>query len=196
MEIDFYFGLGSRYSYLAFTQIEKLEAKHDCRFMLHPLSSIELMELRGVSPFEGAPVSGQYDWTFRRRDAEMWADHYAVPFVEPAGLPKDHRLMARACHAAGQQDALRGYSRSMFAAVFAEGKVVDEAECIQAASKQGIDAGRFELDLQSAAIDREVTATAIRAFERGAFGVPTLFVGDEMIWGNDRLVLVDHLLAK
>ena len=35
---------------------------------------------------------------------------------------------------------------------------------------------------------------AQEAFERGAFGVPTFFVGDRIFWGNDRLTLVEHAL--
>ena len=63
--IAFYYGLGSRYSYLAFTQIERIESEYGCRFDLHPISSIDLMQLCGPSPFEGRPVSGQYDWGYR-----------------------------------------------------------------------------------------------------------------------------------
>jgi 2-hydroxychromene-2-carboxylate isomerase len=105
-KVDFYFGLGSRHSYLAFTQIAGIEARYGCRFALHPISSIELMELRGISPFKGPPVSGQYDWGYRGNDAAAWADYHGVPFVEPKPLSQDHRLMARACHAAGLQEVL------------------------------------------------------------------------------------------
>ena len=34
------------------------------------------------------------------------------------------------------------------------------------------------------------------AVERGVFGVPTIFVGDEMFWGNDRFELVRHYVEK
>jgi 2-hydroxychromene-2-carboxylate isomerase len=44
------------------------------------------------------------------------------------------------------------------------------------------------------AIDDELRNTAAEAHRRGAFGVPTFFVGDRMFWGNDRLVLVKHFL--
>src|SRR5262249_37749859 len=108
-EVEFFFGLGSRYSYLAFTQIARIETSHSCIFILHPKSSVELMHLRGTSPFQGSPVSGQYESDYRRSDAEAWAKYYRVPFVEPKPLPEDHRLMARACYAAGMQGALRPY---------------------------------------------------------------------------------------
>ena len=58
-EVEFFFGLGSRYSYLAFTQIARIEAAHSCTFNLQPIGSGELLNLRGGSPFRGAPLSGQ-----------------------------------------------------------------------------------------------------------------------------------------
>jgi len=88
-EVEFFFGLGSRY-----------------------------LNLCGASPFQGAPLSGQYEWDYRRRDAVAWAEYYRVPFVEPKPLPEDRRLMARACHAAGMQGGLRPYCEAKFQAVF------------------------------------------------------------------------------
>ena len=38
--------------------------------------------------------------------------------------------------------------------------------------------------------------TVREARRRGAFGVPTFFVGEHMFWGNDRLVLLENLLRR
>jgi len=195
-EVDFYYGLGSRYSYLAFTQLEGIERRRQCSFRLHPISSVELMQMHGRSPFEGQPVSGQYDWSYRRCDAEAWAALYGVPFVEPAELPGDHRLMARACHAAAAQHALRDYSAALFGAVFVRHETVDAQQCVALAASIKLDTRRFAADLECDRIASDVTAAARAAFERGAFGVPTCFVGDQMFWGNDRLVLLEHWLGR
>ena len=194
--VDLYLGLGSRYSYLAWTQLARIEEATGCRFVLHPISSIELMALRGVSPFEGAPVSGQYAWNYRQRDAERWAAHYGVPFREPAPLPADHRLMAKACHAARRQDRLRDYVVLMFQAVFIEHTRIDQAACIALACRLDLRAAQFASDLASDAVEACVTAAAREALSRGAFGVPSFFVGEEMFWGNDRLPLLEHRLAS
>ena len=195
-EVEFFFGLGSRYSYLAFTQIARIEAAYSCTFNLHPIGSGELLHLRGASPFQGAPMSGQYEWDYRRRDAVAWAEYYRVPFIEPKPLPQDHGLMARACHAAGMQGALRPYCAAMFETVFVNNEDVDEQTCAMIASRIKLDVRLFSTALGSGVVNERVTASARRAFERGAFGVPTFFVGDRMFWGNDRLVLLEHYLAQ
>jgi 2-hydroxychromene-2-carboxylate isomerase len=44
--------------------------------------------------------------------------------------------------------------------------------------------------------ERVLAAAAEEAFRRGAFGVPTFFVGAQMFWGNDRLTILKHVLKK
>ena len=192
--IDFYLGLGSRYSYLAFTQIDRIEKTWGCRFALHPISSIELFALRNVSPFEGTLTSGQYDWAWRRRDAERWAEYYGVPFREPEQLPPDHRLMARACHAAQAQGELRVYVKALFRAVFVDGLTIDAGSCAALAVDLGMDGPRLARDMHSAGVEEGVSAAAREAHARGAFGVPTFMVGDDVFWGNDRLPLLERRL--
>jgi 2-hydroxychromene-2-carboxylate isomerase len=194
-QIDAYIGLGSRYSYLAFTQLDRIERVHRCRFVLHPLSSVELMHLRGRSPFEGFPLSGQYDRDYRRRDAEAWAAYYNVPYIEPKPLPDDHRLLARACWAASRQIDMRTYCGAVFRSVFVDHDDVSQDTCVSLARNLGIDTDIFAQRLSGGAIDEVVTSTAQRAIEQRAFGVPSFIIDDHMFWGNDRLVLLEHYLS-
>lgn len=70
MNVDFYFGAGSRYSYLASTQLETLEAETGARFNWLAVDSTRLIAARGHNLFSGQNGAGQYDWAYRRRDAE------------------------------------------------------------------------------------------------------------------------------
>jgi 2-hydroxychromene-2-carboxylate isomerase len=196
LEVEFFFGLGSRYSYLAFTQITRIEVACSCKFNLHPLASEDLLKLRKASPFFGSPVSGQYEWGYRRRDASAWADYYGVPYIEPKTLPKDHRMMSKACYAADMQGALRQYCEAMFRAVFVDNVEIDQRICGSTAARIGLDRKLFDSAMQGNAVNERVAASTRLAYEKGAFGVPTFFVADQMFWGNDRLVLLEHYLAS
>ena len=81
--VDFYYSIGSRYSYLASTQIAKLERETGYRLRWHPVNGADIRALRGRDPFTGEPLSGQYEWSYRRYDAECWAHYYGIPFREP-----------------------------------------------------------------------------------------------------------------
>jgi 2-hydroxychromene-2-carboxylate isomerase len=59
--VEFYFGLGSRYSYLASTQIAALSAETGAAFEWLPLDSRRLIGARGKDPFAVLEGSGQYD---------------------------------------------------------------------------------------------------------------------------------------
>jgi len=196
--VRFYYSIGSRYSYLASTQLEALERETGCEVVWRLLHSLDLYRLRGVSPFEGEPVSGQYDWDYRRQDAERWAEYYGVPYEEPRGaVDFDPRLLARACAAAAALGAVRPYSESLFSAIFAEAlPEVGEDVCLERAEAVGLSRGTFAGELASPRPDRRLVETAEEARSAGAFGVPTFVVDGEAFWGNDRLVLVRHHLSK
>ena len=195
--IRFYYSVGSRYSYLASTQLGALELETGCEVVWHPLHSLDLYRLRGISPFEGEPVSGQYDWDYRRRDAERWAEYYGVSYEEPRGaVDFDPRLLARACAAADALGAVRPYSERLFSAIFAEAlPKVGKDVCLERAEAVGLSRGSFARELASPRPDRRLAETAEEARSAGAFGVPTFVVDGKTFWGNDRLVLVRHHLG-
>ncbi|MGH6932800.1 MAG: 2-hydroxychromene-2-carboxylate isomerase [Dongiaceae bacterium] len=193
--VEFYYSIGSRYSYLASTQIDRLERDTGCRVDWLPLSSVELMAAAGYRPFQGRASSGQYDWPYRRRDAAAWADYYGVPFREPADVESHPPNIA--CVAARRLDAAAQLSRRLFRCHFVEGRSnPGNAELVVLAAEVGLDGTRFEHYLTDPATE-ELHGTIVRqAKERGAFGVPTFVVGDQLFWGNDRLPLVRHALRK
>ncbi|MFN4089760.1 MAG: DsbA family protein [Alphaproteobacteria bacterium] len=195
IEIDFYYGIGSRYSYLASTQIERIERIYGCRFHWLPLYSGRLIAAGGSDPFAGSPVSGQYDWAWRRRDAEAWAAFYAVPFREPRGRRMDAERLALACVAADRIGLAAPFSRCLFDMIFASDRPEIGADaCDEAAAALGLDAGRLRgLAEERATADLHDRRIA-EARARGAFGVPTFCVGDTVFWGNDRLPLLQHHL--
>jgi 2-hydroxychromene-2-carboxylate isomerase len=194
--VEFVFGLGSRYSYLASTQLGRLRQATGCELVWTPISSVELMEVRGRTPFKGPPISGQYVAEYREQDALAWAALYGVPFVEPHPTPTDHQLMAAACRAADSLGALVPYVHAMFRAIFAEHREIDQQACIELATRQGIDRQKFGMALVDPAIRARLSGDAHLCVERGVFGVPTFLVDDRMFWGNDRLVLLEHYLAN
>ena len=196
MTVDFYYGLGSRYSYLASTQLERIEAEAGCRFAWHPLKSGALMELRGGHPFHGEPASGQYEWPYRQDDAEAWAEYYGVPYREPVDFLVDPEFLALASTAAKRLGAVVAYSRRLFEAIFVEGRVIAEGDLIGFAADVGLDAAAFRTHLDDPATSDMHQAALQEAHCRGAFGVPTFFVGKRLFWGNDRLILVEHFIEK
>ena len=193
--IDFYLGLGSRYSYLAASQLERIEATYGCRFVWKPIASGAFMDRRGGNPFRGQPLSGQYDWRYREYDAKCWASLYGVPFREPIAFRVDPDRLALACLAADGQGALVPCCRLLQQLIFIEGVAVDDGVIAGLAGRLELDKVAFQRDLAAPATRTRHDALLTEAAERGAFGVPTFFLGQQMFWGNDRLVLLEAALG-
>jgi 2-hydroxychromene-2-carboxylate isomerase len=194
-EIDFYLGLGSRYSYLAASQVDRIEKTYGRRFVWKPIASGALMDRRGGNPFRGEPLSGQYDWGYREYDAKCWAAYYGIPFREPVGFRVDPDRLALACLAAERQGALVPCCRLLQQMIFVDGIAIDDGVISALPGRLGLDAPVFQRDLKSSETRARHEALLDEARARGAFGVPTFFVGERMFWGNDRLVLLEAALG-
>ncbi len=196
--VNFYYSIGSRYSYLAASQIARLEHDTGCRVVWHPLNSTTLIPRRGTNPFEGAPVSAQYEWSYREQDAKRWAALYRIPFVEPRDrVGFDSQLLALAATAGKRLGRVVSYSHKLFAAMFVDPVTrIDASDCVRRAEACGIAKEQFRHEMQSAETTQELEQVAEQACTLGVFGVPTFVVNAELFWGNDRLVLLRHHLRS
>lgn len=192
--VDFYLGLGSRYSYLAASQVDRLEAQYDCRFTWKPIASGALIDRRGDNPFRRKDGSGPYDWSYREYDAQAWAAYYGIPFRQPAGFKVEASVPALACLAADRQGALVPCCLALFSMIFAEDAVIDDEAIGALPGRLGLDAAAFRRDLASPQTRARHVALIDEADRRGAFGVPTFFLDGRMFWGNDRLPLLEAAL--
>src|SRR5262249_45579206 len=140
--VDAYLGLGSRYSYLASTQLDRIAADAGVTFNWIPIVSADLFT-PGRNPFEGTPVSPQYEGRYREADARAWAEYYVVPFREPTGrLSFDPGLLVRGALAAGE--ARIPMMKRLFQAVFADERTrIDVAEIADFAQVVGLDRFKF-----------------------------------------------------
>lgn len=203
--VKFFFGLGSRYSYLAATQISVLEKDTGCTVEWLPLASGELMRRRGQNPFaardavgnwSGAAVSGQYTEAYRQTDLARWARFYGVPYQEPKdpAMTAERRILY--CVAAGRLGLAAAYARAMFDSIYADGVATTEADCLRLAAVFGINQDALRELVDSGAAARGHEEIIALALKLHVFGVPSFGVDGEVFWGNDRLVLLRHYLTR
>jgi 2-hydroxychromene-2-carboxylate isomerase len=196
--VDFYYSIGSRYSYLAASQLDRVASDTGCRFAWRPVESPRLIARRPDDPFAGGPRTGQYTPEYRGRDIARWAALYGIPYVEPVGrVTFDSRVLALACTAALRLGAVEPVSRGLYAAMY-DGTLdrIDEAVCARVAAGCGLDAERFTAAMHDPATDAQLDAALDAAERAGVFGVPTFVVDGERFFGNDRLVLLRHHLLQ
>lgn len=181
--VDFYFDLGSPYAYLA---AERLPALLPEDVEWRPVLLGALFKLTGRSSW----ALGDY----RRRqtgmaDIERRARGYGLPALRwPDPWPTNYLAAMRAATYALSVGAGQDFARHAFRAAFQRGADLSIlAHVIDAGRRAGIDG-----DELATAIGRQEVKLALRhatdaAYERGVIGVPTVAIGDELFWGDDRL---------
>jgi 2-hydroxychromene-2-carboxylate isomerase len=195
--VDFFFSPASRYSYLAASQVPVIEAESGCRVEWWPVEASDVRGLPRRDSFASDVISGETESTDRRRDAERWAAHYGIPFREPADVGFDSRLLARAATAAKRLGRAADYGWRLCSAVYCSGECpLDEALCLRIAQGLGLDPTTFGLLLRDDETVRQLAEAGCGAHARGAFDVPTFFIGEEMFWGSERIPLLRDALLR
>ena len=188
MVVDFFFGPGSRYSYLAATQLQRIADQTGATFRWRALFSGDLIERAG-----GASNSPQ-DPKYRDLDARRWARHYKVPYQMPLG-PCDWRKLARACVAAAQMNSAESFALGLYGMTYGEGRVPDDQQLAGLAETCNLDAAAFLAAIDSASVHEAHERNITDALRSGAFGVPTfLTASGAMVWGQDRLTLLRDIV--
>lgn len=198
VSVDFYYGVGSRYSYLAAARIPALQKETGAEIRWRALYSRDLIRRAGPDPFSAPNLRGQYDPAYRARDARRWADLLDIPYVEPDFSALDSRPIALWSVAAELLGVGAAFGAAALLAVFGHGRPLQtSADLARIAESRGLDARRMaelvETGAATAAHDRNLED----ALAAGAFGVPT-FVTEtgELFWGQDRMPLLSHHLRQ
>ena len=186
LAVEFWFDFGSTYSYPAAMRIERLAAQAGARLAWRPFLLGPIFSQQGwdTSPFNIYLAKGRYMW----RDLERICAAAGIPFQKPTVFPRNGLLAARiACHFA---DApwTPAFVRSVFAANFGSDLDISDAEVIaRLVSSVGQPADAIIEQAKTVQSKDRLRQQSDEAVQLGIFGAPTVCVGDELFWGNDRL---------
>lgn len=196
--VAFYFAPGSRYAYLAATQIPALTAETGAIVHWRPIHGADLIARTGQNPFDRQVRRGQYDIPYRNRDAARWAAFYGVPCRDPGYAAIDWKRMALACAAADRLDAAERFATALYARCFVDAAPsIGDAELAAIAADCGVDGDRLLAMLGSGEAQAQADANLDAATAAGAFGVPSFVTDDgKLFWGQDRLSLLRHHLLS
>ena len=194
-QVEFYFDFGSPTAYLAYTQLPKIAAENGAEIVWRP------MLLGGV--FKGAgnqsPVMVALKGVWMWNDMERWANRYGVPLEKnPFFIINTLTLMRGA---AGLQlrkpELFLRYVDVMFRAMWVEPCNLGDATVVAGVlRKEGFDDESFAALVGDPEVKAKLIALTEEAVKRGVFGAPTMFVGDEMHFGQDRLDFVREALQR
>ena len=183
-QIDFWFSIGSLYTYLAVMRLPEVEAQSGESFRWRPFSIRTIMIEMDNIPAK-KPVKMAYSW----RDLERRAQQYGHPFAKRPPYPlKNFDLTNRIAIVGAQEGWCADYVRAAYKAWFLEHNEAGGDENNRASLRAaGQDPDRVLQIAGSDEITNAYEAATAEARDLGIFGVPTFATGGELFWGDDRL---------
>ena len=186
-DIDFWYEFASTYSYPTAMRIERLAASEGVTVRWRPFLLGPIFKAYGWndSPFNIYAAKGRYMW----RDLARVCDADGLPLkLPPVRFPQNGLKAARLALAGEKDGWTPAFTRGVFAANYAEQKDISEEATLRAVlGNVGVDADTALAAAESADVKEALKAQTAEAEARGIFGAPSLTVGDELFWGNDRL---------
>lgn len=188
-EIEFIYDFGGPNSWFVHHALPAIEAKGQVRFRYVPVLLGGLFKATGNKPpmltYGHVEAKVAYD---RLEMERFMARHGLSGFKLNPHFPVNTLLAMRGAVAADRLGCGPAYRQAMFAALWEDGRKLDDPAVWGAAVEQaGLDVAALSALVEDPAVKAELVTNTERAVARGAFGVPTFFLGDAMWFGKDRL---------
>jgi len=183
--IDFWYSIGSTYSYLTVMRLERVAQETGVTFRWHPFNVRHVMTVQKNIPFKDKPEKAAYMW----RDIERRAAGYGLHPKFPVNYPIPELVLANQIAVLGEQEGwVETYTRAAYRGWFEAGhRPGEEPNLTAALSAAGQEPARVIAEAQSERVTSMLEAVTELAMGKGIFGSPSFLVGDELFWGDDRL---------
>lgn len=182
-EATFYFDLGSPYAYLTAERIDDVLPEPA---IWRPISLGGLFKANGRSSWA---LGGDDSRQAGIAEVERRARDYGLETVRwPQPWPTNYLYAMRAATYAFQVGRGREFAIEAFRHAFARGRdLAPEENVLDAAERAGLDREAIDEATRDPEIKLALRTATDAAHALGVFGVPTVVVGEEIFWGDDRL---------
>ncbi|WP_445570716.1 2-hydroxychromene-2-carboxylate isomerase [Pseudomonas sp. E102] len=192
--VEFFFDLGSPTTYLAYTQLPALCAQADSELIYRPMLLGGVFKATGNASPVTVPAKGPYLF----KDLNRFATRYGVEFKLNPYFPINTLLLMRAV--TGMQlrhpDRFETFIDCLFRALWIDARNLNDPATVAAVLEGGgFDPGYVLALTSDQQVKDQLKNSTEEAIRRGVFGAPSMFVGNELFFGQDRLDFVREALA-
>jgi 2-hydroxychromene-2-carboxylate isomerase len=187
MQLEFWFDFASTYSYPAAMRIERLATDEGLELAWKPFLLGPVFAQQGMkdSPFNLFPTRGRYMW----RDLERICAQHQLPWKMPSRFPANSVEAAKVALVALESPWGPEFVRAVYRANFGEDRDIASRDVLGAVLRElGQDPAEVFARVDGPEQKGKLRVQTEEAMRRGIFGAPTFFIGDEMFFGQDRMV--------
>ncbi|MGB0701485.1 MAG: 2-hydroxychromene-2-carboxylate isomerase [Pseudohongiellaceae bacterium] len=190
LDIEFHYDFGSPNTYFCHRLIPGIEERTGAKITYCPVLLGGIFKAtNNRSPMEQfAEVKNKKEYQALEMKRFI-ARHQFSDYRFNPHFPVNTIHLMRGAVFASHQDYYKHYIEAMYQGMWEQGKNMADPEVIaEALREHGLPADDIVAAVQDPEIKQELMDSTSRSVERGAFGSPTFFVGDEMFFGKDRLL--------
>lgn len=193
--IDFYFDFISPYAFFSAMKIEEIAERYDAQVEWHAmLLGVSVKNVMGLKPPIETPLKGAYMISDFKRLSAL----YDVPLklTDDNFVPKPLPPARAFCWVKGQApEKAVTFAKAVYHEKWIDGHDISDPKIL---ARQAVKVGLSGPDLLEALdgeqVKKSLKASVDRSLARGVFGAPTFIVDDEVIWGHDRIWMLEHWL--
>jgi 2-hydroxychromene-2-carboxylate isomerase len=192
--VEFFFDVGSPTAYLASTQIQKIASEAGATLQYRPILLGGVFKATGNASPVSVPAKGK--WMFS--DMNLWAKRYGVTLRMNPHFPINTLPLMRGAVAMQMRmpEKFDAYLGAVMNAIWQDKKNMgDPAVVAETLATIGLEPAAFMAMIGDDEIKTALVKNTEEAVGRGVFGAPTFFVGDQMFFGQDRMMFVKEALA-
>lgn len=187
VDLYLYFNFRSPYCYLASKRMWGIFDNYHVKLIWRPL---------GGWSGRSAPERAVKKMPIARQDVARFARRLGVPLTPPPKTTDPTRAGAGSL-LAEREGLLRPYIVEVMRAEWAEGRDIGDLDVLlQAGQRAGLDPDALAAAADDAEHHAVLERNWVEADERGAFGVPTFIIGEDIFWGQDRIDFVEEHLRE
>jgi 2-hydroxychromene-2-carboxylate isomerase len=192
--VEMYWEVGSTNTYFAFKLLGPILERTGARLVLHPYNLGHVFRTNNYVLMDEPPAK----ITNRKRDLARWAEKYQLPFRFPSHFPIKTSRALRGSLAMRRWNLEMQYIEAIMAAYWErdDASIADYAGLRPIVAALGVDPDQFEAISESETVRQQLIDSTNGGLQRGVFGVPSIFVGDELFWGKDRMDFVEDELRR
>ncbi len=193
--VEFIFDFGSPNAYLAYPVVKDIAARQDAAVVIVPALLGGIFKATGNQAPMLAFGNVQGKLAYEAQEMRRFITrHGLTKFTMNPHFPVNSLLAMRGLVACGVDAA---YVDVVLAGFWERGLKMDDPAVLQAVLDEArLDGAALLAATQDPAIKQQLAANTSAAVQRGVFGIPTFFVGNEMFFGKDRLGQVEEELAN
>ena len=190
--LNFYFDFGSPTAYLAHTQLQRFAETYDLEVVYEPMLLGALLKANNNLPPAAVPAKGRY---MLKYDLPRFVKRYQVPFKMNPHFPINTLHLMRGCFTAEEMGCFKQYVELMFRAMWVDALNMGDLEQVESVMQgAGLDSGTLLALCEREEIKNKLKSHTNNAIEKGVFGAPTFYLGEEMFFGQDRLDFIEAAL--